>query len=137
MRFDTKPHPFSCGIDLHARPMDVCILDPHGAIRLHRYMPARPATFLKAIAPSRDDLVSAVACLFPCDWLADLGAQAGLPCVLGPARSRPALPGGKATTDPIDAQKIAGRRRGAGSRRLRSLPPRCGRPGTFSGAGGI
>jgi len=51
MRFSTKQHPFSCGIDLHARTMYVCILDHHGEILLHRNMPARPETFLKAIAP--------------------------------------------------------------------------------------
>ena len=51
MRFSTKQHPFYCGIDLHARTMDVCILDQHGEIRLHRTMPARPETLLKAIAP--------------------------------------------------------------------------------------
>ena len=35
-----------------------------GDILLHRNMKAAPEPFLKAIAPSRDGLVVAVACLF-------------------------------------------------------------------------
>jgi hypothetical protein len=61
MRFDTKPHPFYCGIDLHARSMYVCVLSHDGDIVLHRNMKAAPEPFLKAIAPYRDGLVAAVA----------------------------------------------------------------------------
>jgi len=60
MPFYTKQHQFYCGIDLHARPMDLCVLDHDGAILLPRNMPAGPETFPQAIAPSRDDLVVAV-----------------------------------------------------------------------------
>src|SRR5437867_3264721 len=35
-RFYTQQHPFYCGIDLHARTMDLCILDQAGETRLHR-----------------------------------------------------------------------------------------------------
>src|SRR5207244_4833968 len=44
-----------------------------------------------------------------CTWdgLADLCARAGSACVLGPARSRKAIHGGKATNATIAAQKIA------------------------------
>ncbi len=85
MRFYTKQHPFYCGIDLHARTMYVCTLRQDGAIVLHRNMQASPDALRKAIAPYRDHLVVAVACLFPWSWRADLCAQEGLPCVLGHA----------------------------------------------------
>jgi hypothetical protein len=85
MRFDTKQHPFYCGIDLHARTMYVCILSQDGEIVLHRNMPARPDALFKAIAPYRDDMVIAVECIFTWYWLADLCAQEGLPFVLGHA----------------------------------------------------
>jgi hypothetical protein len=49
----------------------------------------------------------AVACLCTWDWLADLGAHKGLPCVLGHALSRQASPGGKATNDKRDAHQRA------------------------------
>src|SRR5499426_981383 len=107
MRFYTKQHQFYCGIDLHARTMYACILDQHGEIRLHRNMPASPETFLKAIAPYRDDIVVAVECIFTWYWLADLCAREGIPFVLGHALYMKAIHGGKAKNDRIDSQKIA------------------------------
>jgi transposase len=112
MRFYTKQHQFYCGIDLHARSMYVCIVDHNGAILVHRNMKAAPESFLKAVAPSRDGLVVAVACLFTWYWLADLCAQEGLPCVLGHALSMKAIHGGKAKNDTIDSPKIAALLRG-------------------------
>src|SRR5437867_8174970 len=87
--------------------MYACILDQHGEIRLHRNMPARPETFLKAIAPYRDDIVIAVECICTWYWLADLCAREGIPSVLGHALYMKAIHGGKAKNDKIDAQKIA------------------------------
>jgi transposase len=107
MRFYTKQHPFYCGIDLHARSMYVCILSQDGEVVLHRNMPARPDTLLKAIAPYRDNMVIAVECIFTWYWLADLCAQEGLPFVLGHALYMKAIHGGKAKNDKIDSQKIA------------------------------
>jgi hypothetical protein len=107
MRFSTKPHQFYCGIDLPARTMSLCGFNQPGAILLHRTMPASPAPFLNAIAPSRADLGVCVACLVPWYGLAALGARAGMPFVLGHALSMKAMHGGKANNDKIDAQKMA------------------------------
>jgi hypothetical protein len=65
--------------------MYLCILNRDGAIFVHRNRPAGPDSFLKAIAPSREDVVIGVAWVFTWDWLADLCAREGLPCVLGHA----------------------------------------------------
>lgn len=51
MRFYTQPHPFYCGIDLHARTMYVCMVNRDGEVLLHRNMKAAPEPFLQAIAP--------------------------------------------------------------------------------------
>jgi transposase len=112
MRFYTTPHPFYCGIDLHARSMYVCLMSHDGEILLHRNMTAAPEPFLKAIAPYRDGLVVAVECIFTWYWLADLCAEEGIAFVLGHALSMKALPGGKAKNDKIDSQKIAALLRG-------------------------
>src|ERR671922_117668 len=112
MRFYTKQHPLYCGIDLHARTMSLCILSQDGEVMLHRNMKASPDALLKAIAPYRDDMVIAVACILTWYWLADLCAQAGLPFVLGHALSMQAIHGGKANNDKIDSQKIAALLRG-------------------------
>ena len=100
-------HPLYGGIDLHARTMYVCMLGQDGEGVLHRNMPARPDALLKAMAPSRDHMVIAVACLLTWYGLAALGAQAGLPFVLGHALSMQAIHGGKATHDTSDSQNIA------------------------------
>jgi len=107
MRFYTQQHQFYCGIDLHARTMYICILNHDGEILVHRDMKARPETFLKVIAPYREDMVVAVECLLTWYWLADLCAQQGLPFVLGHALYMKAIHGGKAQNDRIDARKIA------------------------------
>src|SRR5262249_54466466 len=93
--------------DRPARTMYGWILRQDGEVGLHRHLPARPATLLKAITPYRDDRVIAVAWILAWYWLADLCAQEGLPCVLGPARYRQASHGGQAKNDPIDSQNIA------------------------------
>jgi Transposase len=107
MRFYTNQHQFYCGIDLHARSMYVCIVNHSGEILMHRNMKAAPEPFLKAIAPYRNDLVVAVACIFTWSWLADLCAEEGLPFVLGHALYMKAIHGGKAKNDQSDSQKIA------------------------------
>ena len=92
--------------------MSVCMVSQEGASLVHRNMPAAPEPFLKAIAPSRDPLGVAVACLFPWYGLADLWAHAGMPFVRGHALSLQAIHGGKATNDPMASHKIAALLRG-------------------------
>ena len=107
MRFYTQQHPHYCGIDLHARTMYLCILNQAGAIVLHRNMKADPDSFLKAIAPFRQDIVVGVECIFTWYWLADLCAGEKITFVLGHALYMKAIHGGKAKNDKIDAHKIA------------------------------
>jgi transposase len=87
--------------------MYVCILNRDGETMVHRDMKASSEPLLKAIAPSREDIVVAVECIFTWSWLADLCAQEGLPFVLGHALYMKAIHGGKAKHDTIDSQKIA------------------------------
>ena len=112
MRFYTNQHRYYCGIDLHARSMYVCVLDSQGQILLHRNMPCAPESFLKAIAPYREDIAVAVECIFTWYWLADLCSKQHIPFVLGHALYMKAIHGGKAKNDKIDAHKIAGLLRG-------------------------
>jgi len=107
MKFYTKTHKHYCGIDLHARKMFLCILDASGDVLLHRNIATSPETFLKAVAPFRDDLVVGVECMFAWYWLADLCTKEGIEFVLGHALFMKAVHGGKAKNDKIDSQKIA------------------------------
>ena len=106
-RLYNTPQQLYCGIDVYTRSMYVCILSHDGELRVHRNMQATPDPFLQAMAPYRDGLVVAVACIFTWDWLADLCAQEGMPFVLRHALYMKALHGGKAKHDTIDSQKIA------------------------------
>jgi len=92
--------------------MYVCILDQAGETRVHRNRTATPEALLKALAPYREQIVLAAACLFPWYGVAACCAEQGIPCVLGHALSLQAIHGGKATNDTIAAQKIAALLRG-------------------------
>ena len=107
MRFYTQQHKHYCGIDLHARMMYLCVLDPTGTVLLSRNIECNPQAFLSAVKAFRDDLVVAVECMFTWYWLADLCAREGISFVLGHALYMRAIHGGKAKNDRIDAHKIA------------------------------
>ena len=107
MRFYNGTHDFYCGVDLHARNLYTCVLDPEGKVLLHRNLPADPDVFLKAIAPYRNNLAVAAECMFTWYWLADLCAREGIRFVLGHALYMKAIHGGKAKNDRIDSLKIA------------------------------
>ena len=47
MNFYTQQHKHSCGIDLHARAMYVCILDQNGTKLVHKNLPTTPEAFLR------------------------------------------------------------------------------------------
>ena len=107
MRSYTQRHQYTCGIDLHARTMHLCILDRDGQIVFDRNLPSKPAALLNAIEPFRDDLIIAAECMFTWYWLADLCLEEDIAFVLGHALYMRAIHGGKTKNDRIDAQKIA------------------------------
>jgi len=107
MKFYTKSHKHYCGIDLHARKMFLCILNGSGEVLLHRNIATSPETFLKTVAPFRDDLVVGVECMFAWYWLADLCSREGIEFILGHALYMKAVHGGKAKNDKIDSHKLA------------------------------
>ncbi len=123
MRFYTETHQHTCGIDLHAKTMYLCILDREGQILLHRNMRSGPETFLDAVAPYREDLVVAIECMFTWYWLADLCRREGITFVLGHALYMKAIHGAKAKNDKIDAFKIAKLLRGGNLPMAYVYPP--------------
>ena len=112
MRCDRTPHQLYCGIDWHARTLDVGLLHGAGEILGHRHMQAAPAPVRQAMAPDREARVGCLEGLFPGYWLADRCAPEGMPVVLGHARSLKALPGDTAKHERIDAHQSAVRLRG-------------------------
>jgi len=107
MRFYPTTHKHTCGIDLHAKTIYICVLDATGEVVLHCNLPAKPEALLEALAPYRDDLVIGVECMFSWYWLADLCTREGIPFALGHALYMKAIHGTKSKNDRIDALKIA------------------------------
>jgi transposase len=123
MRVYSRSHEFTCGIDLHARALYVCILDREGKVVLHRNLPCRREALLSALAPFRADLVVGCECLFAWYWLADLCEAEGIPFVLGHALGMRVIHGLKTKNDKLDSWKIAQLLRG-GNFPLAYLYPR-------------
>src|SRR5262249_48347069 len=107
-----QQHRSYCGVDLHARTMYLRIPDQAGQVACDKNLAANPAAFLQAIAPFRDDLGVAVACLFTWYWPADLCASGPIASVLGHALDMKAIHGGQSKNDQTDASKIARSPRG-------------------------
>lgn len=107
MNVYTGIHSYYCGIDLHARSMYICILDSDGTIVFHKNRPCSPESFLRAIAPFRENLVVGVECIFCWYWLADLWRAEGIDFILGHALYMRAIRGVKTRNGPIDSLKIA------------------------------
>ena len=82
MKFYTGQHTFSCGVDLHARTMFLCVLDQRGYPLLERNIKTDRELFLKTIAPYREHLVVAVECMFTWYWLSDLCSREKIPFIL-------------------------------------------------------
>ena len=59
-----QPHPYYCGVDLHARSLFINICDPTGTTRFEKNLPATPAAFLDAIKPF-PGVVVGCECMFP------------------------------------------------------------------------
>ncbi len=106
MQFYTKQHKYTCGIDLHARVLHVCIMDTDKNILVHKPIKANPHALLQLIEPYLDDLVIGVECMFSWYWVADFCQDKGIKFVLGHALYMKAIHGGKAKNDKIDSEKI-------------------------------
>jgi transposase len=112
MRFYNQPHRFYAGIDLHARTLQLCVLDHAATVVADRKLPCHFDRVLESLAPFRDDLVVGVECMFGWYWLADRCAEHHIPFVLGHALYMKAIHGGKSKNDRLDAEKIASLLRG-------------------------
>jgi hypothetical protein len=51
MNFYHSTHRHYCGIDLHARTLYVCIIDPQGKVLLHKEIKAQPERLLAYVYP--------------------------------------------------------------------------------------
>ncbi len=108
MRLYSGSHQFSCGVDLHARSMYVCVLDRAGEAVLHRNLPCRPEALLEAVAPFRAATSSsAVSASSPGTGSRTCVKPRGFEFVLGHALGMRSVYGLKTKSDKLDSWKIA------------------------------
>lgn len=107
MRDYTGQHQYYCGVDLHARTMDLCIVDQRDEILYHQEIPTTVEVFLEKLAPYREDVVVCVECMFTWYWVADLCVAESIPFVLGHALYMKAISGANTKNDRIDSKTIA------------------------------
>ena len=106
MRFVQTQAPFYAGVDLHARTLFLCVIDPAGSVRFSKNLPAKPQPFLDALAPFPGAAV-ACECVHSWYWLADTCRDHAIPFHLGHALAMKAVHGSKTKTDAHDALAIA------------------------------
>jgi len=107
MNFYTNTYPHVCGIDLHARILYVCILDPNGNIVVHKEIPADSKRLRQLLEPYIGNIVVGVECMHCWYWVSDFCDDLGVAFILGHALYMKAIHGGKAKNDRIDSFKIA------------------------------
>ena len=108
MKYYNSTTEFNCGIDLHARQMYVCLMDPKGKKLVHTNIRNNDfAYFLKLVQPYRHSLTVCCECMFGWYWLAEACQGAGLTFVLAHALYLKLIHGGKNKNDRIDSEKIA------------------------------
>ena len=72
MKYYTSTTEFNCGIDLHARPMYVCVMDRPGQKLVHTNVRDNDFNFfLKLVAPYKHSLTVCCECMFGWYRLAD------------------------------------------------------------------
>ncbi len=106
MKFYTNMSEYSCGIDLHAKTMYVCIYNNKGEKVIHRNL-RQKKHFCGVISKYRHDMVVAAESTFNWYWLADLCRREGIPFVLGHALYMRAIHGAKVKNDRVDSEKIS------------------------------
>jgi len=107
MNFYTNTNPYVCGIDLHARTLYVCILNPQGEVLIHQEIPADQNRLQKILKPYKKNIVVGVECMHCWYWVADFCDKLGIEFILSHALYMKAIHGGKAKNDRIDSFKIA------------------------------
>jgi transposase len=107
MRYLTASAASYVGIDLHARTLYLCVLDPAGVVKLAKNLPAKPEPFLEAIQPFRPDLLVGCECMHTWYWLADTCRREQIPFALGHAYGIKAVHQSKTKSDAHDAEVIA------------------------------
>jgi transposase len=96
-----------CGIDLHARRSQVCVIDREGEVLVNRKVPNRIEVILGVLEPFGRGIPVAVESTFNWYWLVDGLQDAGHEVHLGHPLKLAMISKAKTKTDRVDAFKLA------------------------------
>jgi transposase len=96
-----------CGIDLHARRSQVCVIDREGEVLVNRKVPNRIELILEILEPFGEGIPVAVESTFNWYWLVDALQDAGHEVHLGHPLKLAMISKAKTKTDRVDAFKLA------------------------------
>lgn len=106
MRYYTKKHKNTCGVDLHSNNAYLCVLNELGEKVKHKRVNNSEAELDKELI-GYEDLVLSVESTYNWYWLGDYCHKRGIKFVLGHALYMKAINAGKTKNDRIDSEKIA------------------------------
>lgn len=98
---------YYCGVDLHARKMFLCVMNPAGNILLHQEIDNKPKNLFRLLSPYLPSIAVGVESTFNWYWLADACKKENIPFYLGHALYMKAIHGGKKKNDQVDSKTIA------------------------------
>ncbi|MCK5148086.1 IS110 family transposase [bacterium] len=106
MKYHKIDSRYSCGIDLHAKSMYVCVMDRQGQIHYHRNMRNDFNVFKDSVQPFLPDLTVGCEASGYYYWLADGCKKHEIPFCLGHTLYMRAITGKKKKNDKLDSQVI-------------------------------
>jgi transposase len=102
-----RPMEVYCGIDLHSRRSQVCVIDGDGKVLVNRKVPNRIEDILRVLEPFGKGIPVAVESTFNWYWLVDGLQDAGHEVHLGHPLKLAMISKAKTKTDRVDAFKLA------------------------------
>ncbi len=98
---------YVCGIDLHARKMNCCVMDLQGTVLAKKNLRCEIGLFFDYLEPWVNNITLGVESTFNWYWLIDGLVDRAIPCYLGHALYIKHMSGKKHKNDPVDARELA------------------------------
>jgi transposase len=98
---------YVCGIDLHAKKLDACVMDREGTMLKKKTIDCQPESLLKFLTPWKKGITVGVESTYNWYWLIDTLKEYEIPCCLGHALYIKRKMSTKHKTDSVDSRGIA------------------------------
>lgn len=107
MRYYTKIHKNTCGVDLHSNNSYLCLIDETGEKRIHKRIRNDEKELDRELEKYKEDLVIVVESTYNWYWLGEYCQKRGIKFLIGHAQYIKAIDGDKKKNDRVDSEKLA------------------------------